>query len=426
MNPSLPFFPRSLSLVSRMKTGAAALLFLGTLSAGSAQADVGDFFTHLFSGVSTTLISVDTPNGDIKVKIQGSVDFNAAEDDVQNVSRYAAFREHRDGRTIRINFDNEDGKMRRVYSIDGEEKPFDAEAKRWLAEVIGTFLRESAYNADVRVRRMYAQGGTAAVLAEIQKTHSSHARGRYIRALLNTTTLDDKSLQELIVSASKMNSDYERRQVLSAIVNRQTLTPAHQVVVLNAVADMNSSYEQRQVLTAMAPTLAADAEVGKAWTKAINHMESDYELRGVIESLARRESLSAGQLQIAIDATEYIGSDYEQATALISLMKHLPQAAPAQLGAYLQSVGKIHSDYERSRVLVGLINRVKLNKDGYFGILKAADDIDSDYEKGKVLRTAAKSMPADSDLVARYRRAARSLGEHERGQVEKALDHMNM
>ena len=32
----------------------------------------------------------------------------------------------------------------------------------------------------------------------------------------------------------------------------------------------------------------------------------------------------------------------------------------------------------------------------------------------------------DPELVARYRRAARNLNEHERGRAEKALDHLNM
>ena len=44
--------------------------------------------------------------------------------------------------------------------------------------------------------------------------------------------------------------------------------------------------------------------------------------------------------------------------------------------------------------------------------------------KGLALWRISEGRPlaGDADLIARYRRIARSLGDHERGQAEKALD----
>jgi hypothetical protein len=59
-------------------------------------------------------------------------------------------------------------------------------------------------------------------------------------------------------------------------------------------------------------------------------------------------------------------------------------------------------------------------------VLQAINGMHADFEIRNVLVTLAKKIPADSELVARYRKAARSLSDHERGQAEKALDHLNL
>ena len=95
-----------------------------------------------------------------------------------------------------------------------------------------------------------------------------------------------------------------------------------------------------------------------------------------------------------------------------------------QIEAYLHSARKIDSDFERRNALLALVERAKLDKNGYAAVLQAVGGMDSDFEVRNVLTAVAKKMPADNDLVTRYRRVARTLGDHERGQAEKALDHL--
>ena len=72
--------------------------------------------------------------------------------------------------------------------------------------------------------------------------------------------------------------------------------------------------------------------------------------------------------------------------------------------------------------LLALVETDELDRDGYAAVLEACSTMGSDFERGQVLQGVAEKMPADPDLIARYRRVARSLGDHERGQAEKALD----
>ncbi len=406
--------------------GPAAVFLAFALAAGNAQADIGDFLSRVFSNVSTTWVSLDTAGGQIEIKVRGKIEFTPTEDDVQSLSGRAVFVEKRDGHKYRIDFEEDHGSIKRSYSVDGQPQALDAAAKRWVADSIANFIRETGRNAEVRIRRIHQQGGAAAVLADIDRIQSNHTRSKYIRGLAAIGPLDESSLQQLLAAARKMDSDYELRQALQGVIEKQVLDASHQITVLQAVADMDSSYEQRQIMVALTPKLVADDAVAKAWLEAVSRIDSDYELRTVIETLSKRGAMTPAQLDLAIEATLRLDSDYEQATALTSLLRHLPKAGAAQVAAFVRSSAKIDSDYECSRVLIALLKTVKLDKDGISAVLQAADGIDSDYEKGNVLMAVAKNMPADADLIARYRRAARRLGDYERGQAEKALDRLNM
>jgi hypothetical protein len=46
----------------------------------------------------------------------------------------------------------------------------------------------------------------------------------------------------------------------------------------------------------------------------------------------------------------------------------------------------------------------------------------SQFERRQALVALAAAMPADTDLIERYRAVARDLGKVERGEAERALD----
>lgn len=57
--------------------------------------------------------------------------------------------------------------------------------------------------------------------------------------------------------------------------------------------------------------------------------------------------------------------------------------------------------------------------------LNAADGMGKGFELVTILQAVAQRWPAEPALLARYRQLARGLGEFGRGQLEKALDHLN-
>jgi len=422
------------------RKASTTMLGVAMLGASAAQADIGDFITRLFPNTNIFWVSRNTPSQQIHIKVSGTIVFTPAEDDVQSLTGKAVFQEKRGGRVMRMVFeakngdtkggDTQGGTITRTFTIDGKPQVLDANSRRWLAEMLPNLIRETGMDSEQRIKRFYAQGGADAVLAETERIQSDSARGRYIKSFAAAGPLDEKSLLRLLSITAKTESDFERRGALTALINSQTLSAAQQVVLLNIVAAMDSSFEQRSVLTVLAPKLSADAAVAQAWLATLDNIDSAFEQRLIIDALARVDSLTPLQLDLALQSTRKIDSDFERATALTALIKHLGKPlgkpAPAQVDAYLQSAQQIDSDFERRNVLVKLVNRATLDASGYASVLQAINGMDSDFEICAVLTAIAKKMPADRELVARYRSTARELGDFERGQAEKALDHLNL
>ena len=55
----------------------------------------------------------------MKIRVTGTVEWNAAEDDIQSLTGKATFQESVNGRTQRIVFEPEQGGVKRTYTIDG-------------------------------------------------------------------------------------------------------------------------------------------------------------------------------------------------------------------------------------------------------------------------------------------------------------------
>ena len=411
---------------SVVATVAVTMLCAALLTPHTARADIGDFISRLLPNSQTTWVSTSKGGREIKSRISGSIEWNANEDDVQSLSGKAVFQEKNNGRMQRMVFEAEKGGVTRTYSVDGKVQVLDAAGRRWLAEMIGEFNRESSAGAAQRVKKRYARGGINMVLDDLEAVRSGHTRLRQVEALVSLASLDEKSLERLINAVKAIDGDFEQRGALSAIIDKQILSAALQVATLHVIASMGSAFEQRSVLTALAPKLIDDGAVAQAWIKALGSMDSDFEMRAVIESLSRRNSLTPALISLTLQTTQKIDSDFERAASLRAMIRHLSATDQPQLEAFLASAQQIDSDFERCGVLVALVNRATLGTPGYVAVLKAVDGMDSDFEIKNVLTAVAKNMPANVELVSRYRKLARALSDHERGQAERALDHLNL
>jgi hypothetical protein len=93
------------------------------------------------------------------------------------------------------------GAIERRFWVGSTERPFEPEGRKWLAEFLPRFIRQSGLGADARTRRIYRTKGARGVLDEI--------------------SLIQGSWENASVDAAERLGQYEQERVVSALVGNE-------------------------------------------------------------------------------------------------------------------------------------------------------------------------------------------------------------
>lgn len=370
-----------------------------------------------------TIVQISDDRNGYRVEVDGKIAFNEREDDVESLSDggTARFEETRSGKKLRLDVASRGGKLERRYFVDDKEQSPGAETQAWMAELIPTVIRETAIDAEARVRRLREKGGAGAVLDEITHIRSDYARGVYVRELAASGKLSPDEMTRALKLVGAIGSDYEKRNALASLVNLQPLDAAQQKLVLAQAASIGSDYERAELLVGLLPQLAKSDDVHAAWLQAASGIGSDYEHRRVLSALLAAGVDDDATLTAVVDAAAKIGSDFERRSLLTEAAGRATDAERFA-AAYGTVAAGIGSDFERREALVALIHARGFGKTASRAVLDAAAGIGSDFECRELLVALAERMPHDPDLVARYRGVAARLSQSEREEAERALD----
>ena len=129
-----------------------------------------------------------------------------------------------------------------------------------------------------------------------------------------------------------------------------------------------------------------EADGADAVFDEIERLESDYAVRRYIAALAQRETLSPAQIERLVQAAGGLKGDHDRAQALQALARNQKVGAEA-LGDMFTLAAEIESDYEKRRVLTALAEKgvPAETVDLALGVLAS---LDSDHD----LRLAAESL----------------------------------
>ena len=155
----------------------------------------------------------------LEVNYRGDIEFTADDTDVSRLSPggYLRIKDGRRGGTENsVEFRAaSNGAIERRFWVSGRERPFDAEGRKWLAEVLPKFIRQSGIGAKARVARFMQSGGAGAVLAEISRIEGSWAKRVYFTELFNQPGLSGATIQQALVQAGReVDSDFELASLL--------------------------------------------------------------------------------------------------------------------------------------------------------------------------------------------------------------------
>lgn len=382
----------------------------------------------------------------LKAKVHGKIVFTADDRAVASLSSRGSFvlEEARvsNPRRVRIVADR-NGELERTFYVDGDRQAWGSAADRWLAEVLPTFIRESAIGSEERVARILAESGADGVLDEIALISGDYSHRRYLSHLVESTRLtpaqqvralggaerdldSDYEVAELLSksdwisfedaavrraflgAAASIESDYETRKALSPLLDRRDLDPETGREALALVSRMGSDYEKARLLTQVSPDLLRDDAVADGYMEAVASIDSGYEHRQALGGLLADRQLTAEQLAVVLQSAREISSDYEKASLLVQVAE-TQQLGDGAVAAYVAVVETVASSYERSRALGALMEVGELNGEALAGLVSAAGGIDSDYERASVLAHTAKSYRVRGEAADAYLKAVSKI-----------------
>lgn len=367
------------------------------------------------------------PGGSFTVTLDGKIGFNAAEDEVQTLTGHLLVREREGGLTREMTLTSlGEGRIQRDYRVNRESQPLDAAAQQWWALAVAR-MAEQLTDPVVRAQRLFERGGADAVLADIERAGEDFSRRRRIDALVRLNQpLPATAQDRLIAAAAGIGGGFERREALQAIA-RLTLAEPQQVGWLKAAAGIDGDFERREALGTLAPRLLATPAVLAAWGEALARIDGDFELRSAIAAQVgatpQPEVLAA-----ALQAAGRIHGDFEKRETLGAVARRLQGDEAALVDAYAGVAAGISGGFERREALNQLLDRPKLGAAGVERVLASAESMEAGFERQQVLLRVVERLgdfkPVEGTLVERLRRAGRGLSDHERGQIENALDRL--
>ena len=393
-----------------------------------------------------------------EVNYRGDLEFTDDDSDVSRMSPGGYLR-IKDGR--RFGTDNSvefragsGGAIERRFWVSGQERPFEPEGRKWLAEVLPKFIRQSGIGAKSRVARFMKSGGAGAVLAEISRIEGSWAKRVYFTELLNQPGLSGATIQQALGQAGRevdsdfelaslliasnrivsddavrrtyleaarsIGSDFELRRVLSSIVKAGPMTPAIAASVLETSGSIDSDFEQASLLVEFAGRQPLDGPAGAAFFKALAGVSSSFEHNRVLKAVLQRTDLSEPVRVAALDSSAAIESNFELASFLTHFVK-TSGVEGAVRAPFFRAVGSIDSAFEHGRVLQALSRRTDVSDATVLEILRSAQSINSNFERAQVLLAVAGAHPLAREARDMYIDASNNLGDFEQGRVLSAL-----
>lgn len=392
----------------------------------------------------------------VRIRIEGEVTFNDDFTAITGVSRLATFEERDGDRQRRVELRPRGGSLEHRWLVDGQERPYDAEAEEWLSAMLLNAFRSGGLAAEQRVEWMLRERGVDAVLAEIPLLHGDWVRGMYYRAALSDPSLDNARIAQLlgdvgagigsdhtkmqilqrvaerrslsdpdvrtayIAAAATIGSDHSRARSLDAALQQRDLAPRELASILDAVAGIGSDHEKMQLLVAMAERHTLDDELRSAYLRATASIGSDHSLGRAAHALLDAGEPNEQEVALALDVADHIGSDHERSRLLIRLADaNLADAAiRAQFERGLAGIG---SDHSLGMVLLSLMED-DVDEVTAGVVLRGVEGIGSDHTRGQVLVRLVRAGGVTEANRAAFDDAVDRIGStHTRVQVLEAL-----
>jgi hypothetical protein len=363
-------------------------------------------------------------NGErMEVRASGSLTFADDLSDVKSLTDggYLTIRHTTDGVARSVEIRSAGGTITRSYFVGGSARPWDDEARRWLAAELPRVVRRSGLGAEGRTRQIFSAKGVDGVLDEIKLLEGDYVRRVYFGELFQVARLDAAAMtRTLVLAASLIRSDYELAETLRASAPVAARNDASAKAYVDAAGRLKSDYEHRRVLVTLLQTDGAVATINDLALESAGSMRSDFE-----KGEALRAALASGRIgrgDALFAAVVRMTSAYEQQRVLSALVAR-PSLSNDLKRGLLTAAAAISSDYDRATVLLAFVKAYGVDRAASDPFFAAVTAMSSDYEKRRVLTALAQTYPERDVLQRTFETVAAMRSDYNRAEVLLSFVH---
>ncbi len=280
------------------------------------------------------------------------------------------------------------GKIKKQYYEGRTETTWEPNGKAWLSEILPEVVRTTTLCAESRVARLFKQGGTNAVLNELDKIESDYVRSGYANILMKQP-VQAKDYSIIINKlAEKTDSDHYMTEFLKNHTDKFLQNKEATTALFSATKRMDSDHYKTVVIKEALQGQMTSLENVKIILQAASQMESDHYVTEVLTSILKQNNLTDGIVSEIINTTQSIESDHYKTVVLTQAMDK-PGLTGASYTRVVESVKTIESDHYITQVLKNLLEN-KLTDDALNTLLTILPSIESDHYKTEVFTTLMK------------------------------------
>lgn len=271
------------------------------------------------------------------------------------------------------------------YKINGVKKTSPgAEEMALLEECVKTMI-SYGIDGNNRAKRIFASGGSSAVLNEVSRFKSDYVKEMYLSSLLKNQQLSKDEMIALLKKTDQyLSSDYYKSELLNGVMHSFLNDEATFDAYLNTVMNFKSDYYQYTSVKNLLKSSLNEKQY-EGVISIVARMKSDYYQSEVLKSLLKNNSISGDKFTGLMNITTKIKSDYYQSEIYKEVLNHNVKEE-SDWSKLIQSAGNISSDYYQSEVLLTIADKMPANESLTKQLREVAKKIKSDYYYGKVAK----------------------------------------
>jgi hypothetical protein len=230
--------------------------------------------------------------------------------------------EARPGSVRRVVLRPGDGGVATSFFRDGAPADPGADDRAWIRRAVLYAARRGVGDADDRVERLRARGGTDAVLTEIAHLRGDDARAAYYTALLRGPLRPGEGARVLARALADVRAGGDRRVLLQAAAESSVAPPDLVEAALRAVPVLEGDGDRAELLRAVARRGALGGDgVHDAFVAGVRTLQSDADRRLVLMEIAPDALRDERVRRAAEDAARTIVSEPDRQQVLAHLAK---------------------------------------------------------------------------------------------------------